>query len=92
MSYRIVFVDRTTVAPQIRVRPPLFTHELIETPRRVPTRWSSASRLLCDEWGHDKLLAFNCKRRGFCPSSGARHTMQTAVRLADIVIPHVPVH
>ena len=26
-------------------------------------------RLRCGECGHDKLLAFSCKRRGFCPSS-----------------------
>ncbi|WP_366819875.1 transposase zinc-binding domain-containing protein [Ottowia sp.] len=24
-------------------------------------------RLRCGECGHDKLLAFSCKRRGFCP-------------------------
>ena len=29
-------------------------------------------RLRCAECGHDKLLAFSCKRRGFCPSCGAR--------------------
>ena len=28
-------------------------------------------RLRCGECGHDKLLAFSCKRRGFCPSCGA---------------------
>ena len=28
-------------------------------------------RLRCGERGHDKLLAFSCKRRGFCPSCGA---------------------
>ena len=30
-------------------------------------------RLRCGACGHDKLLAFSCKRRGFCPSCGARH-------------------
>ena len=29
-------------------------------------------RLRCSECGHDKLLAFSCKRRGFCLSCGAR--------------------
>ena len=28
-------------------------------------------RLRCGDCGHDKLLAFSCKRRGFCPSCGA---------------------
>jgi len=30
MSHRMVFLDRATIAPQIRVRPPSFAHELIE--------------------------------------------------------------
>lgn len=30
MSHRIVFLDRATIAPQIRVRPPSFAHELVE--------------------------------------------------------------
>ena len=29
-------------------------------------------RLRCSECGHEKLVAFSCKRRGFCPSCGAR--------------------
>jgi hypothetical protein len=41
--------------------------------------------------GHDKLLAFSCKRRGFCPSCGARRMSQRAAHLVDHVIPHVPV-
>jgi hypothetical protein len=48
-------------------------------------------RLRCDECGHDKLLAFSCERRGFCPSCGARRMSQTAAHLVDHVIPHVPV-
>jgi hypothetical protein len=48
-------------------------------------------RLRCGECGHDKLLAFSCKRRGFCPSCGARRMSQTAAYLVDHVNPHVPV-
>jgi uncharacterized protein (DUF983 family) len=48
-------------------------------------------RLRCGECGHGKLLAFSCKRRGFCPSCGARRMSQTAAHLVDHVIPHVPV-
>ena len=36
-------------------------------------------------------MAFSCKRRGFCPSCGARRLAQTAAHLVDHVIPHVPV-
>jgi hypothetical protein len=48
-------------------------------------------RLRCGECGHDRLLAFSCKRRGFCPSCGARRMSQTAAHLVDHVIPDVPV-
>ncbi|MFO1327148.1 MAG: transposase zinc-binding domain-containing protein [Rubrivivax sp.] len=48
-------------------------------------------RLRCRECGHDKLVAFSCKRRGYCPSCGARRMSQTAAHLVDHVIPHVPV-
>ena len=48
-------------------------------------------RLRCADCGHDKLVAFSCKRRGFCPSCGARRMSQTAAHLVDHVIPRVPV-
>jgi hypothetical protein len=35
-------------------------------------------RLRCGERGHDKLLAFSCKRRGFCPSCGTRWMFSTS--------------
>jgi len=45
-------------------------------------------------WGgcaQDTLVAFSCKRRGFCPACGARRMAETAAHLVDHVIPHVPV-
>jgi hypothetical protein len=48
-------------------------------------------RLRCGDCGQDKLVAFSCKRRGFCPSGGARRMAQTAAHLVDHVIPRVPV-
>ena len=48
-------------------------------------------RLLCADCGHDKLVAFSCKRRGFYPSCGARRMAQTAAHLIDHVIAHAPV-
>ena len=29
-------------------------------------------RVRCESCHHEKLVAFSCKRRGFCPSCGAR--------------------
>ena len=34
----------------------------------------------------EKLVAFSCKRRGFCPSCGARGMAQSAAHLVDNVI------
>ena len=48
-------------------------------------------RLHCGGCGHDKLVAFSCKRRGFCPSCGDRRMAQTAPRHVEHVIPHLPV-
>ncbi len=47
--------------------------------------------LRCRDCGHVKLVAFSCKRRGFCLSCGARRMSQTAAHLVDHVIPRVPV-
>jgi len=40
------------------------------------------------ECGHDKLQANSRKRRGFCPSCGARRDSQTAAHRVDL--PQVP--
>jgi hypothetical protein len=36
-------------------------------------------------------MAFSCKRRGYCPSCGARRMVESAAHLVDQVIPRVPV-
>ena len=48
-------------------------------------------RLRCAECAHEKLVAFSCKRRGICPSCGARRMVETAAHLVDHLIPRVPV-
>ncbi len=48
-------------------------------------------RLRCADCAQEKLVAFSCKRRGFCPSCGGRRMAQTAAHLVDHVIPNVPV-
>jgi hypothetical protein len=35
-------------------------------------------------------MAFSCKRRGFCPSCGARRMAESAALLVDEVLPHAP--
>jgi hypothetical protein len=48
-------------------------------------------RLRCAGCGHEKLVAFSCKRRGICPSCGGRRMAESAAWLVDRVIPKVPV-
>ena len=43
-----------------------------------------------DTCKHEMLLAFSCKRRGFCPSCAGRWMAQTAAHLVERVIPWVP--
>jgi len=48
-------------------------------------------RLRCGKCGHNKLLAFSCKRRGFCPSCGVRKMSRTVAHLMAHGILRVPV-
>ena len=44
-------------------------------------------RVRCGECHAEKLVAFSCKRRGFCPSCGARRMAETAALLVEEVLP-----
>jgi hypothetical protein len=48
-------------------------------------------RVHCDACGHDRLVAFSCKRRGFCPSCGGRRMADTAAHMVHRVLPEVPI-
>src|SRR5262245_57007782 len=47
-------------------------------------------RLGCDTCHKELLLAFSCKKRGFCPSCAGRRMAQTAAHLVERVLPWVP--
>ena len=48
-------------------------------------------RVRCESCHGEHLLAFSCKRRGFCPSCGARRMAESAALLVDEVFPEQPV-
>jgi ribosomal protein S27E len=48
-------------------------------------------RVRCTDCNAEGLVAFSCKRRGFCPSCAARRMVETAVLLVDEVLPREPV-
>ncbi len=47
-------------------------------------------RVRCETCHAEKLVAFSCKKRGFCPSCGARRMAESASLLVDEVLPHQP--
>lgn len=47
-------------------------------------------RLQCESCKDERLVAFSCKKRGFCPSCGGRRTNEVAANLTETVFPKVP--
>jgi hypothetical protein len=47
-------------------------------------------RVRCDKCRFERLVAFSCKKCGFCPSCGVRRMAETADLLTDEVFPDVP--
>jgi len=49
------------------------------------------ARVHCKTCGKDGLVAFSCKKRGICPSCGARRMVDQAAHWVDCVLPDVPI-
>jgi len=47
-------------------------------------------RVRCECCQHEKLVAFSCKCRGFCPSCSAKRMTTSSAHLVDTVLPHEP--
>ncbi len=47
-------------------------------------------RVRCEACHTERLVAFSCKRRGFCPSCAARRMAESAALLVDEVLPEAP--
>ena len=52
---------------------------------------SGFARFRCDGCGHNRLVPFSCKGRGFCPSCGGRRMAERAAHLVDHVLPDAPI-
>ena len=48
-------------------------------------------RVVCEQCHAERLVAFSCKKRGFCPSCGARRMAESARHLVDEVFGPRPV-
>lgn len=49
------------------------------------------ARFRCGACRTERLVAFSCKGRGFCPSCGGRRMAERAAHLVDHVLPDVPI-
>ena len=49
-----------------------------------------AARVYCDTCKHSLLVAFSCKKRGLCPSCGAKRAVKFGEHLYDSVLERVP--
>ena len=47
-------------------------------------------RLVCEVCQQEKIAAFSCKRRGFCPSCCAKRMAEAATHLTEHVLPLAP--
>jgi len=47
--------------------------------------------VVCERCGFERLVAFSCKRRGFCPSCLGRRMNDLAIHLVEAVLPEVPI-
>src|SRR5262245_56953469 len=47
-------------------------------------------RVHCNSCGHDRVVAFSCKGRVWCPGCGGRRMADTAAHLVDHVFPVAP--
>ncbi len=69
---------------------PNFVHREFESYLRCGLPEYGFARIHCAACGHDRLVAFSCKGRGFCPSCGGRRMEEGATWLVERILPPVP--
>jgi hypothetical protein len=70
---------------------PRFVEEEFQAFLRCGWPAGGFARFRCTRCRQDRLVAFWCKGRGFCPSCGGRRRTERAAHLVDHVWPEVPV-
>jgi len=69
---------------------PGFVQEEFDACRNCGRLEEGFLRARCEQCHAEKLVAFSCKKRGFCPWCGARRMAETAALLTDEVLPERP--
>jgi hypothetical protein len=70
---------------------PLFVKREFQRFARCGVLAHGFARFRCTGCGTERLVAFSCKGRGFCPSCGGRRMTERAAHLIDHVLPRAPV-
>ena len=75
----------------LRASPPRFVERELRAYRDCGILAKGFARVHCSGGGKDGLVAFSCKKRGCCPSCGARRMVDRAAHWIDRVLPDVPI-
>jgi len=70
---------------------PAYVREAFEAYLRCGVLEHGFLRVVCEQCHAERLVAFSCKQRGFCPSCGARRMAESARHLVDDVFGARPV-
>ncbi len=70
---------------------PRFVEKELRSHLRCGVLEAGFARFRCDGCGLDRLVAFSCKGRGFCPSCGGRRMAALAAHLEGAVLTCVPI-
>ena len=70
---------------------PKFVEEELDAYLRCGILEYGLVQLACCGCGHEMVVGFSCKRRGFCPSCLGRRMSDIAAHLVDSVLPEVPI-
>ena len=91
--YKIVQAELSTFIQQrhIEGRPlPSYITDEFEAYLRCGILAHGFLRLKCESCKEEKVTAFSCKRRGFCPSCCGKRMAEAAAHLVDNILPIVP--
>jgi len=82
-----VFIEH--LAEQGRVLPS-YVHSEFEDYLKCGLLAYGFLRVRCEDCHHERLVAFSCKHRGFCPSCCAKRMTESSALLIDNVLPRQP--
>lgn len=91
--YRIIqeYLDTFTAEREAEGRPlPSYITEEFDAYLRCGIPAYGFLRLKCQDCQLEKITAFSCKKRGFCPSCCAKRMAEAANHLVENVLPLVP--